>query len=123
MPVSSSSSSNPRRSGNPATRASAAQSVPSSAPRSALSDRSRQVLFRLSKLPPIVIPAVVLVLMLVGLGAPLLFALPALGVIALFVAWLAYLSWPVLDVRGRLTRGFMLLIVIGSAVARTQGWL
>lgn len=97
--------------------------MPSSAPRSALSDRSRQVLLRLSQLPTIVIPAVVLVLMLVGLGAPLPFALPAFGVIALFVAWLAYLSWPVLDVRGRVTRCFMLLIVIGSAVARTQGWL
>ncbi len=117
------SSSNPRRSGNPATRVDAVQSVSSSAPRSALSDRSRQVLLRLSTLPTIVIPAVVLVLMLIGLGAPLPFALPALGVIALFVAWLAYLSWPVLDVRGRLTRGLMLLIVIGSAVARTQGWL
>jgi hypothetical protein len=91
--------------------------------RSVVSERSREMLLRLSRLPALVIPGVVLVLMLVGLGAPLVFALPALGVIALFVAWLAYLSWPVLDTRGRLTRGLMLAIVVGSAVARTQGWL
>ncbi len=69
------------------------------------------------------IPAAVLVLMLIGLGAPLPFALPAFGLIAAFVAWLAYLSWPVLDTRSRLMRVLMLGIVVGSAVARTQGWL
>lgn len=74
-------------------------------------------------MPTIVIPAAVLVLMLIGLGAPLPFALPAFGVIAAFVAWLAYLSWPILDTRSRLMRVLMLGIVIGSAVARTQGWL
>lgn len=115
--------SNLRRSGNPATRAAAGAPAPISPQRSVVSERSRATLLRLSRLPTLVIPGVVLVLMLVGLGAPLLLALPALGVIALFVAWLAYLSWPVLDTRGRLTRGLMLAIVIGSAVARTQGWL
>ena len=70
-----------------------------------------------------VIPGVVLALMLTGLAAPLVFALPALAVIAVFVAWLAYLSWPVLNTRGRLTRGLMLGLVIGSGVARAYNWL
>lgn len=124
----SNSGSNRRRSGNPATRATAGQSAPNStpsnaAPRTALDERSRRLLLALSRLPRIVIPAAVLVLMLIGLGAPLPFALPAFGLIAAFVAWLAYLSWPILDTRSRLMRVLMLGIVIGSAVARTQGWL
>ena len=97
--------------------------MPSSAPRTALGERSRQALLVLSRLPRLVIPVVVLVLMLIGVSGPLPFALPAFAIIALFVAWLAYLSWPVLDTRGRVTRCLMLAIVIGSAVARTQGWL
>ena len=97
--------------------------MPSSAPRTALGERSRQALLVLSRLPRLVIPVVVLVLMLIGVSGPLPFALPAFAIIALFVAWLAYLSWPVLDTRGRVTRCLMLVIVIGSAVARTQGWL
>jgi hypothetical protein len=61
--------------------------------------------------------------MLVGLVAPLPIALAALGVIVLFVLWLAFLSWPVLDTRGKLMRGIMLGLVVGAGVARTQGWL
>ncbi len=129
------SSSNPRRSGNPARRASAGQAPdraggaaagPSSRPpgaREAVNQRSRGVLVRLSRLPALVIPGLVLMLMVVGLSAPLPVALPALGLIALFVGWLAYISWPILQPRGRFTRGLMLGIVLGSAVARVQGWL
>jgi hypothetical protein len=61
--------------------------------------------------------------MLVGLTATLYLAIPALVVIALFVIWLAYLSWPVLDTGGRLVRGIMLGAVIGAAIARITGWL
>lgn len=78
---------------------------------------------RLSRLPRLLIPAAVLVLMLVGLQAPLPYALVALGIIAAFVLWLAYISWPVLDARGRLLRGVMLGAVVGSAVGRLRGWL
>ena len=95
----------------------------SSATREALSARSRGILLQLSQLPTLVIPGVMLVLMLVGLSAPLPFALPAFAVIAVFVAWLAYLSWPILDSRARLLRGVMLAVVIGAAVARLLGWL
>ncbi|MEP6666403.1 MAG: DUF6703 family protein [Nocardioidaceae bacterium] len=95
----------------------------SSATREALSARSRGILLQLSQLPTLVIPGAMLVLMLVGLSAPLPFALPALAVIAVFVAWLAYLSWPILDSRARLLRIVMLAVVIGAAVARLLGWL
>ena len=113
---------NPRRSGDPAKRAAASRQT-ASRPRNAMSARSRGALVRLAQLPPLVIPGLVLVLMLVGLAAPLAFALPALGLIALFVGWLAYLSWPILTMRGRLTRGLLIGIVLGSAVARAMHWL
>jgi hypothetical protein len=81
------------------------------------------VLARLAKLPRIFIPLVVLVLMVLGLSAPLPVALLAFAVLAAFVGWLAYLSWPALDTGGRLVRVLMLAVVIGSAVAQIAGWL
>ncbi|MGI8614759.1 MAG: DUF6703 family protein [Nocardioidaceae bacterium] len=116
---------NPRRSGNPATRATAGRSPASSTSdgRSGLHDRSRVVLARLATLPRLVIPAAMLGLMLLGLSAPLPVALAALSVVTVFVGWLALLSWPVLDLNGRFLRGLMIGLVIGSGVARVNGWL
>ncbi len=118
-------SSNPRRSGNPATRATAAHSsaASTSAGRSTLHDRSRVVLARLASLPTLVIPAAMLGLMLLGLSAPLPIALAALALVTVFVGWLALLSWPVLDLKGKFVRGLMIGLVIGSGVARVNGWL
>jgi len=118
-------SSNPRRSGNPATRATSAHSpaAPASGRRSALHDRSRVVLARLARLPRLVIPAAMLGLMLLGLSAPLPVALAALALVTVFVGWLALLSWPVLDLKGKFVRGLMIGLVIGSGVARVNGWL
>jgi hypothetical protein len=64
-----------------------------------------------------------LVLMLVGLTAPLPYALPALAIAAAFVAWLAYLSWPVLNSGARLLRIAMVSLVVCAAVGRMAGWL
>jgi hypothetical protein len=64
-----------------------------------------------------------LLLMLVGLTAGLPYALPALAIAAAFVAWLAYLSWPVLTSGGRTLRIAMIGLVVGAAVGRTAGWL
>lgn len=61
--------------------------------------------------------------MVLGLSAPLPVALLAFAVLAAFVGWLAYLSWPALDTGGRLVRVLMLAVVIGSAVAQIAGWL
>lgn len=112
-----------RRSGNPATRAGATPPVAPDTLRDAVARRSRGPLVAMARLPPLVVPGVMLVLMLVGLAAPLAYALPALAVIGVFVGWLAYISWPVLDTRGRLTRGLMVTIVVGSVVGRITGWL
>jgi hypothetical protein len=112
----------PKRSGNPATRANASR-APVSPAREQVSARSRNVLARLAALPPLVIPGLMLVLMLVGLTAPLPVAVTALVIIAAFVSWLAYLSWPVLDTRGRLLRGVMGVAIAVALVGRLTGWL
>jgi hypothetical protein len=78
---------------------------------------------RMSRMPPLVVPTVMLVLMLVGVSAPLAFALPALAIAALFVLWLAYLSWSVIDTRGRLLRGLMFGLVVGAMAGRVFGFL
>jgi hypothetical protein len=64
-----------------------------------------------------------LVLMLVGFSAPVPVALIALAIAATFVGWLAVVSWPVVPVRGRLLRLFMLGLVVTVAVGRVTGWL
>ncbi len=115
--------SNPKRSGNPATRASTPPAVTAEQSHSALRERSRPLLVRLSRLPKLVIPAAMLACMLIGLAAPLPVALVALAFATAFVAWLAVLSWPVLDVKGKFVRGLMLGLVVGSAIARVNGWL
>lgn len=91
--------------------------------RAGIAERSRARLVRLSQLPPLVVPAVMLVLMLVGLLAPLYAAIPALLVIAAFVIWLAYISWPVLDSGGRTLRIVMVGAVASAFVGRITGWL
>ena len=114
----------PRRSGNPAKRAMAGSSArPQQVPAGSLRDRSRALLARLARLPPLAIPAAVLVLMLVGLSAPLVVAVPALLLVTVFVSWLLYLSWPILPTRGRLLRILMVTLVVGSTVARITRWL
>lgn len=115
--------SNRRRSGNPAVRSSVPASAPDGPRRTAFHERSRGWLVRLARLPKLVIPGAMLALMLIGLAAPLPIALAALTVVVLFVGWLAVLSWPVLDARGKFVRGLMIGLVVGSGVARMNGWL
>ena len=113
----------PKRSGNPARQPRSASTPPASPTRERVSELSREPLVRLSQLPTLVVPSTMLVLMLVGLMAPLYLALPALVVIAGFVSWLAYLSWPVLDPRSRTIRAILLAAVVLTVVGRVSGWL
>jgi hypothetical protein len=113
----------PRKSGSAATRPSTGSSPASPQARGVVAARSRPVLEWLSRLPPLVIPVAVLVLMLVGVTAPLLVALPALAIVTCFVGWLAYLSWPVLTSGGRLLRILMICLVVGVGVSRVAGGL
>ena len=46
---------------------------------------------------------------------PSLLAVLGGGVVWFFVAWIAYLSWPVVGTGGRLLRVFMLMLLAGLA--------
>ena len=73
-------------------------------------------------LPRLLIPLSIGILLATGVLAPLAIALPALGIVFLFVCWLAYLSWPAVDGGGRLLRVLMIILVAGLLVVRiSQG--
>jgi len=76
---------------------------------------SRPLLLRLNRLPRPLVPVATLVLVLVGVLAPPAVGLVALAVVAAFVTWIAYLSWPVVPASGRLVRVAMvgLVVVVG----------
>ena len=66
---------------------------------------SRPALIRLQRLPKLLVPLGTVLLVLVGVLAPLPVGLVALAVVWFFVAWIAYLSWPVADRSSPPTRG------------------
>ena len=73
---------------------------------------------RLSRLPRLVPFVVLLTLLFAGVlvGGPLGFAL--MGLAALFVAWVLYLSWPTLNGTERLMRLAVLLLAIVMAIVQ-----
>ena len=86
--------------------------------RKQVEDASRPMLVRLSSLPRLVVPLGTLVLVALGLFAPLPVALPALALLFFFFAWIAYLSWPVVPTGGKVLRGVMLGLVLAMAASR-----
>ena len=111
-------------SGRPTPRKTSA--VPASgetALRMAVADRSRGVVVWLARRPPLLIPAVMLALMLIGLVvSTLAIAVPALALVVVFVGWLAFLSWPVLAPGQRAIRVVMIGVVLFAALGRVAGW-
>ena len=69
-------------------------------------------------MPKLVVPLGTLVLVALGLFAPLSIALPALALVLFFFAWIAYLSWPVVSTGGKVLRGVMLGLVVAMAASR-----
>jgi uncharacterized membrane protein YccC len=73
---------------------------------------------RLHGMPKLTLPGITLVLALVGLFAPVPAAVPALILLALLLAWLGFLSWPVVSTGQRLLRIFSILVILLFAVSR-----
>ena len=94
------------------------QANPSTGTRRQIEDASRTTLVKLSSMPKLVVPLGTVLLVAVGLFAPLPIALPALTLVFAFFAWIAYLSWPVVSTGGRVLRGVMLGLVIAMAASR-----
>lgn len=64
------------------------------------------------------LPLATVALVAVGVLAPLPYGWGALALVFAFVAWLTYLSWPVVPTSGRLLRLLMLVLVVVLAGAR-----
>jgi len=79
---------------------------------------SRPVLQRLHAMPQVMVPLITIVLLAVGVLAPLPVGLVALGLVLLFVGWIAYLSWPVASTGGRIWRVLILALIIALGVVR-----
>jgi hypothetical protein len=79
---------------------------------------SLPLMTKLSRLPKLLPFAILLTLLVVGvlLGGPVGFVLMALA--ALFVAWVLYLSWPILSSSERLMRSAVLLLAVAMTVVR-----
>jgi hypothetical protein len=79
---------------------------------------SLPLMTKLSRLPKLLPFAILLTLLVSGvlLGGPMGFVLMALA--ALFVAWVLYLSWPILSSSERLMRSAVLLLALAMTVVR-----
>jgi hypothetical protein len=63
-----------------------------------------------------VLPVIVAVLMLIGLLGTGWLGASAMIILALFLAWFGYLSWPRLDLQGRLLRIGSVALLVALAV-------
>jgi hypothetical protein len=79
---------------------------------------SRPLLERVSRLPAPVPFLVMLALLLVGLFRPGPVGAVCTGIVAVFVAWLLYLSWPRLTSTEQLGRAAVLLLAIALFVVQ-----
>ncbi|NEA37174.1 DUF6703 family protein [Streptomyces sp. SID13031] len=97
-------------------------STPSSQPVSPLRARitkaSYPIIARLHAMPKLVLPGITLVLALVGVFAPIGVGVPSLILLALLLAWLGFLSWPVVTTGARWMRIFSVLVILLFAVSR-----
>jgi hypothetical protein len=86
--------------------------------RTGLEKRSAPVLVMLSRQPRLLVPLLSLLLLIGGLALPLAPALVCLGLLALFLAWLTFLSWPVLVGQARAVRVATVALVVVAGVSR-----
>jgi hypothetical protein len=91
-------------------------SQPTSPLRARITKASYPYVRRLHEMPKLTLPGITLVLALVGAFAPIAAAVPALILLALLLAWLGFLSWPVVSTSSRAMRVFAVLVILFFAV-------
>ncbi|HIT76426.1 MAG TPA: hypothetical protein IAA98_12645 [Candidatus Avipropionibacterium avicola] len=79
---------------------------------------SRPLLVWLTRLPKMVIPLLTIVVLAVGVLAPLPIGIPALALVLLWMVWLGYLAWPAVTPGGRLLRVATVAILALAIVMR-----
>ncbi|MEU8226061.1 DUF6703 family protein [Kribbella sp. NPDC048915] len=93
-------------------------STPSSPLRQRITKISYPYVAKLHAAPKLTLPGITLVLALVGVFAPVPVGVPALVLLALLLAWLAFLSWPVVTTGPRFLRIFSILVILLFAASR-----
>src|SRR5215469_5001770 len=83
--------------------------------RASIERRSAVTLVFLRKLPPATVPLATIVLLVGGLAIRGVAGSVLLLVLAAFLGWTAYLSWPALDGRGRSLRVLALAVLLAAA--------
>lgn len=89
--------------------------------RGAIERRSAAPVVFLHRLPVWVPLLAVLALLAVGMVGTGWIAAVALGVLALLLAWFAYLNWPALQTGGRVLRIAAIAVLVASAAGRLTG--
>ena len=82
--------------------------------RKKITNASAPILLRIHSLPRFIVPALMAVFMVLGLFLQPPFSGLALSVVTTFVAWLMYLSWPLLDPRSKFIRFNVFLILVAA---------
>lgn len=82
--------------------------------RKKITNISAPLLLRIHTLPKFVVPALMAAFMVLGLFLQPPFSGLALTVVSTFVAWLMYLSWPLLDHRSKFIRFTVFLILVAA---------
>jgi hypothetical protein len=82
---------------------------------------SAPTLIRLHSLPRSVMPVLILLFMFVGLVKDNVIGGIALLIVAAFVGWLLYLSWPLLEGRARIIRALAVLLVVAASFSKFVG--
>ncbi|MFI6679553.1 DUF6703 family protein [Kribbella sp. NPDC050470] len=100
---------------------SSSSSQPVSPLRQRITKISYPYVAKLHGMPKLTLPAITLVLALVGVFAPVPVAVPALILLALLLSWLGFLSWPVVGNGPRFLRIFSILVILLFAVSRIAG--
>jgi ABC-type multidrug transport system fused ATPase/permease subunit len=88
--------------------------VTHSAARKKITDLSAPVLLRIHALPRFIVPALMAIFLVLGLFLKPPISGISLSVVCLFVAWLMYLSWPLLDPRSKFIRFTVLMVLIAA---------
>jgi hypothetical protein len=77
---------------------------------------SRPVVERVSRWPRWTLPALTILVVLVGLVLPKPYCFVAFGVLLAYLMWVSYLAWPALPIRERAARfvvpGAVVLLII-----------
>ncbi|TDD80806.1 hypothetical protein E1293_19885 [Actinomadura darangshiensis] len=89
--------------------------------RAAVERRSAAPVVFLHRMPRWVLLVAVFVLLVIGMAGSGWVAAAGLLVLAVALAWFAYLNWPALDGSGRILRIVALAILVGFALGRGIG--